>query len=828
MNLNPYEIAHQNLAKAASPPPSPFFTLGGYRWVLAAVPGRGIVLQKAGRRRVAPGQLGLFAPDTPKEGATKVERGITYRLNRNSRWERADKPPAPAKQKLQVLQAEPADPAEAERQKAIAAMREIKAGNVPGISFAAPDAQAGSVTKGDLIEAGITPPPKVNIRDKDLKSAVLEGWAAGHSASSSNPYYATSNMGDAWLVGHYAASRGLEGEISKKRRVWSIGERQFQISDRGDRVLQVSGPDQAPQVTPRPSIIKTEPPAPITDSVPDDESDEPMDMDVEGIQARLEGLGDAARHFSPHWSKDSREGVTYGRYRSKLLESIDLAAVGDLDGAGEARDLAVEASFGITDERDRAYAVRLADKASEYLSALREIQPDPPPQTTSRDTSDGHIGFDGDWEYYRSPSGDVFRANRADPVMPDGRRSGRFHGTGAAWQHDPLNRKMALESPEGIYLGREILNDDGVNWDKGNAVILAEYRIRKSNADDHRRMGGRLNQYLLERRHAHRNDVDGLVPRGDWGKLASADSPDTLLSTGSATRLDEVEDPVLKQQYDRASAAATAAKAEAERKRAETESQRVKEAAEHEQWMTGVREQYRATRGKKQDISVQLQHRGEVKTASMPATVYGDIAVHKHHLYIDGEMRPARAGGYRVTHVASGKSLHDADTLEDARMAAIAFHHGVEWQDDPMAMPKAEIAKARDIKIALSTGTKPPHVDLNEPLPMRDTGKKAKKGKKAKDEQPHLGAAMAGGSTPLLHHEAVQHAATLLTDGAITKGDYGKLNTWIKKNPNSTKDALNAEAQRLIEERNSKAKRNRHLAIAKQYAQENPESAAGT
>jgi hypothetical protein len=56
----------------------------------------GIVLRKAGRRRVpSPGQLGLFGGHN--EGDTKVEDGVTYRLNANSRWERMDKPKASGK-----------------------------------------------------------------------------------------------------------------------------------------------------------------------------------------------------------------------------------------------------------------------------------------------------------------------------------------------------------------------------------------------------------------------------------------------------------------------------------------------------------------------------------------------------------------------------------------------------------------------------------------------------------------------------------------------------------------------------------------------------------
>jgi hypothetical protein len=57
-----------------------------------------VVFRKAARRRVpSPGQLGLFGGHN--EGDTKVENGVTYRLNSHSRWERVDA--APAKQKSQ-------------------------------------------------------------------------------------------------------------------------------------------------------------------------------------------------------------------------------------------------------------------------------------------------------------------------------------------------------------------------------------------------------------------------------------------------------------------------------------------------------------------------------------------------------------------------------------------------------------------------------------------------------------------------------------------------------------------------------------------------------
>jgi hypothetical protein len=69
------------------------YTFAGVPYV-PVVTTSGIVLRKAGRRRqVSPGQLGLF--DGPSEGDTKTEDGVTYRLNSNSRWERADKPDKP-------------------------------------------------------------------------------------------------------------------------------------------------------------------------------------------------------------------------------------------------------------------------------------------------------------------------------------------------------------------------------------------------------------------------------------------------------------------------------------------------------------------------------------------------------------------------------------------------------------------------------------------------------------------------------------------------------------------------------------------------------------
>ncbi|MDA0673803.1 MAG: hypothetical protein O3C67_08900 [Cyanobacteria bacterium] len=348
----------------------------------------------------------------------------------------------------------------------------------------------------------------------------------------------------------------------------------------------------------------------------------------------------------------------------------------------------------------------------------RNTEPEPP---STPDLSEGHIGFDGNWEYYRAPNGDIARADRTDPVMPDGRRFGRFESTATAWENNPLSRKLALESPEGIYLGRELMGDDGQNWDKGNAVVMNEYRIRKLGADDPRRLSAPgQHEYALERRPAHRNDQDGLVPHGEWQISTLAATPDALMRIGSATRLDEVEDPVLRRQYDDRAAAAAKAASEAERKRAEAEALREQQRAEHQQWLENhVAPQRRATKGKKQDIELTVEHKGQRKVLPVPATVYGDIAVHRPYMFMDGEMKPQRGGGYRLTHVASGRSLHDADTLEDARMAAIAFHHGVEWTPQIKDMPQIEIEKARNIKRAFMDGAKPAHINLDDAPPMR-------------------------------------------------------------------------------------------------------------
>ncbi len=40
--------------------------------------------------------------------------------------------------------------------------------------------------------------------------------------------------------------------------------------------------------------------------------------------------------------------------------------------------------------------------------------------------SEGHTAFIGKFEYYTLPNGDLHRAPTLYPVMPDGRRSGRW------------------------------------------------------------------------------------------------------------------------------------------------------------------------------------------------------------------------------------------------------------------------------------------------------------------------------------------------------------------------------------------------------------------
>jgi hypothetical protein len=99
--FDPYQTALQQsmesdrqevLEKTAT---GPIFTLMGVPYIFDPAQG---VLCKAGRRRApSPGQLGLFGGHN--EGDTKVEDGVTYRLNANSRWERMDKPKASGKRK---------------------------------------------------------------------------------------------------------------------------------------------------------------------------------------------------------------------------------------------------------------------------------------------------------------------------------------------------------------------------------------------------------------------------------------------------------------------------------------------------------------------------------------------------------------------------------------------------------------------------------------------------------------------------------------------------------------------------------------------------------
>ena len=83
---------------------APIYTLLGVPYVAVLDPERGIVLRKAARKRVAsPGQMSLFGSNDPKEGDTKVENGVTYRLNQHSRWERADKAKGKAKAKPKAV-----------------------------------------------------------------------------------------------------------------------------------------------------------------------------------------------------------------------------------------------------------------------------------------------------------------------------------------------------------------------------------------------------------------------------------------------------------------------------------------------------------------------------------------------------------------------------------------------------------------------------------------------------------------------------------------------------------------------------------------------------
>lgn len=52
-----------------------------------------------------------------------------------------------------------------------------------------------------------------------------------------------------------------------------------------------------------------------------------------------------------------------------------------------------------------------------------------PASPTYEEKSEGHIGFTPTWEYYWGANGDLYRANRHNPVMPDKRRAGRWESS---------------------------------------------------------------------------------------------------------------------------------------------------------------------------------------------------------------------------------------------------------------------------------------------------------------------------------------------------------------------------------------------------------------
>jgi hypothetical protein len=48
--------------------------------------------------------------------------------------------------------------------------------------------------------------------------------------------------------------------------------------------------------------------------------------------------------------------------------------------------------------------------------------------------SKGHIAFAGEYELFKHKNGDIYRANRTNPITADGYKNGaRFESTPAAW-----------------------------------------------------------------------------------------------------------------------------------------------------------------------------------------------------------------------------------------------------------------------------------------------------------------------------------------------------------------------------------------------------------
>jgi hypothetical protein len=291
----------------------------------------------------------------------------------------------------------------------------------------------------------------------------------------------------------------------------------------------------------------------------------------------------------------------------------------------------------------------------------------------------------------------------------------------------PLPRSEQLKG-EGVILGTAFLTED-YQSDEPGAKIIKELRIREIDRDNFEdfRYSTRFNEdrfvpFVLESRFVRETDA-GRDYEKEWQPLSFAHSEDELLDTSSVDTIDSVVDPKLQTKRDEDNNKKTAAESALNAQKAQKEADH----AEHQDWLnTHAQAQYQATKGKKDTISIPLvAHGGREVSAEVNATVYDGLAVHKSIRWLGyaekGEV--AQAGGYTITHVASGKKLHEVPTLEEARRIAAVFSHEINWQDDIASMPSDELDKGREIMAALKEKRKPNFIDLTQSPTIREKSK---------------------------------------------------------------------------------------------------------
>lgn len=279
----------------------------------------------------------------------------------------------------------------------------------------------------------------------------------------------------------------------------------------------------------------------------------------------------------------------------------------------------------------------------------------------------------------------------------------------------------------GVLLGSERVSEDvGDRYGDGtNAGRYIEYRVRRMPIEEARKYGYTGSGNIALERRPYDDSTTGRYWEGEWQPVHFASNTKELLDQqrGMLGRL-ESDHPYIKtiKENDRRSKEDEKAKKERDRQAAETARVNYKD------WMqTHVNQQYaNSLPGKK--ITLHLDLVGEddsTPTAPVPATRYGNMAVHKKYRYMDKDGTVHLGSTYSISDPSTGVVVVPSiPTLDQARRLTAVLYHEIS-DKNPIEWTVDERKKAGNVINAFLNGDRPSHITDNSTPVIREK-KKAK------------------------------------------------------------------------------------------------------